>query len=115
MKRYRTESVGSFVRKSYFRLGITPKQNLQRGSKSTAKSTTIGSTADVQYAVGDLVLLSTRNLKMKGILGKLKKRFMGPFKIQKQNWATSIQVAATRDMEDPHGLPYFLTRRSGML
>ena len=31
--------------------------------------------------MGDLVLLSTRNLKMKGIPGKLQKRFVGPFKV----------------------------------
>ena len=31
------------------------------------------------YKVGNLVLLSTRNLKMKGIPSKLQKRFVGPF------------------------------------
>ena len=30
------------------------------------------------------MLLSTRNLKMKGMPDKLKKRFMGPFKIQER-------------------------------
>ena len=39
---------------------------------------------DVEYAVRDLVLLSTRNLKIKGIPDKLNKRFMGPFKIQER-------------------------------
>ena len=34
---------------------------------------------DVGYKVGDLVLLSTRNLKMKGTQRKLQKRFVGPF------------------------------------
>ena len=34
---------------------------------------------DVGYKVGDLVLLSTRNLKIKGIPNKLQKRFVGPF------------------------------------
>ena len=38
----------------------------------------------MQFAIGDLVLLSTRNLKMRGIPDKLKKRFMGPFKIQER-------------------------------
>ena len=33
------------------------------------------------YKVGDLVLLSTRNLKMKGTPGKLQKRFVGPFRV----------------------------------
>ena len=36
---------------------------------------------DVHYNVGDLVLLSIRNLKMKGALAKLQRRFVGPFKI----------------------------------
>ena len=36
---------------------------------------------DVHYNVGDLVLLSTRNLKMKGTPAKLQRRFVGPFKI----------------------------------
>ena len=31
------------------------------------------------YTVGDLVLLSTQNLKLKGTPGKLEKRFVGPF------------------------------------
>ena len=33
------------------------------------------------FQVGDLVLLSTRNLKMKGIPTKLQKRFVGPFRV----------------------------------
>ena len=36
---------------------------------------------DVGYKVGDLVLLSTRNLKLKGTPGKLQKRFVGPFRV----------------------------------
>ena len=38
----------------------------------------------MQYAIGDLVLLSTKTLKMKGIPDKLKKRIMGPFQIQER-------------------------------
>ena len=37
---------------------------------------------DIQFVVGDLVLLSTINLETKGIPDKLNKRFMGAFKIQ---------------------------------
>ena len=33
------------------------------------------------YKVGDLVLLSTGNLKMKGTPGKLQRRFVGPFRV----------------------------------
>ena len=36
---------------------------------------------DVQFREGDLVLLSTRNLRLKGIPAKLQKRFVGPFQI----------------------------------
>ena len=36
---------------------------------------------DVQYTVGDLVLLSTQNLRLKGILHKLQQKFCGPYKI----------------------------------
>ena len=36
---------------------------------------------DIRFAVGDMLLLSTRNLKMKGIPGKLQKRFVGPFQV----------------------------------
>ena len=36
---------------------------------------------DVGYKVGDLVLLSTHNLKLKGTLGKLQKGFVGPFRV----------------------------------
>ena len=39
---------------------------------------------DIEFEVGELVLLSTRNLKMKGIPEKLKKRFVGPFSIEKR-------------------------------
>ena len=35
---------------------------------------------DVQFAVGDLVLLSTQNLRLKGIPHKLQRKFWGPYK-----------------------------------
>ena len=36
---------------------------------------------DVRYAIGDLVLLSTQNLKIKGVPQKLQRKFCGPFRI----------------------------------
>ena len=39
---------------------------------------------DIEFDTEDLMLLSTRNLKMKGIPEKLKKRFVGPFKIEQR-------------------------------
>ena len=39
---------------------------------------------NIEFHEGDLVLLSTRNLKMKGVPGKLRKRFDGPFKVEQR-------------------------------
>ena len=36
---------------------------------------------DVQFSVGDLVLLSTQNLRLKGIPHKLQRKFCGPYKV----------------------------------
>ena len=36
---------------------------------------------DIQFSVGDLVLLSTQNLRLKGIPHKLQRKFCGPYKI----------------------------------
>ena len=38
---------------------------------------------DLDFGVGDLVLLSTKHLELKGVKGKLKPRFVGPFTVQK--------------------------------
>ena len=54
------------------------KENLER-SVSLQKKYYDKKHRDVGYKVGNLVLLPTRNLKMKGTLGKLQKRFVGPF------------------------------------
>ena len=37
---------------------------------------------DVRYTVGDLVLLSTQNLRIKGAPQKLQRKFCGPFRIE---------------------------------
>ena len=39
---------------------------------------------DIEFTEGESVMLSTRNFKMKGIPGKLKKRLIGPFKIEQR-------------------------------
>ena len=36
---------------------------------------------DVQFAVGDSVLLSTQNLRLKGLPHKLQRKFCGPYKV----------------------------------
>ena len=37
---------------------------------------------DIRYAVGDYVLLSTQNLRVKGVPQKLQRKFCGPFRIE---------------------------------
>ena len=82
MREIRTESIGSFVHRVTSDWELA-KENLQRVVGLQQKYYN-RKHRDVQFAVGDMVLLSTRNLKMRGIPDKLKKRFMGPFKIQER-------------------------------
>ena len=76
----KTESVGSFVRrvKSDWELA---KENLKKLGDLQAKYYN-RKHRDIEFNDGELLLLSTRNLKMKGIPEKLKKRFVGPLKIE---------------------------------
>uniref|UniRef100_A0A7S0HDK8 Chromo domain-containing protein n=1 Tax=Hanusia phi TaxID=3032 RepID=A0A7S0HDK8_9CRYP len=50
---------------------------------------------EVQYNVGDLVMLSTRDLKLPETLGKLKLRFVGPFKIAEKVSDNSVRLEFT--------------------
>ena len=72
-----TKSVASFVNRVTSDWGLA-KENLQRlvGLQKKYYDHRHG---DVMYKVRDLVLLSTRNLKMKGTPRKLHRRFVGPF------------------------------------
>ena len=36
---------------------------------------------DISFGVGELVLLSTQNLRLKGIPHKLQRKFCGPYKV----------------------------------
>ena len=47
---------------------------------------------DVRYVVDDWVLLSTQNLKVKGVPRKLQRRFCGPFKILKVIGTQAYQI-----------------------
>ena len=74
-----TESVEVFIQRlsSDWKLA---RQNLDRSVRRQAKYYD-AKHRDLGFRVGDLVLLSTRNLKMKGIPSKLQKRFVGPFRV----------------------------------
>ena len=76
----KTESIGSFVSrvKSDWELA---RENLKKSVDLQAKYYN-KKHRDIEFGVGELVLLSTRNLKMKGIPEKLKKRFVGPSKLK---------------------------------
>ena len=77
----KTGSVASFVQRvaSDWKLA---RENLDRSVRLQAKYYD-KKHKDVGYGVGDLVLLSTRNLKLKGTPSKLQKRFVGPFRVIK--------------------------------
>ena len=72
-----TESVASFINKITCGWELA-KENLQR-SVGLQKKYYDYKHKDVEYKVGDLVLLSTRNLKVKSTPKKLQRRFVGPF------------------------------------
>ena len=47
---------------------------------------------DVQFVVGDTVLLSTHNLRLKGIPHKLQRKFCGPYKILEKIGAQAYRL-----------------------
>ena len=73
----KTESIGSFVKRITSDWELA-RENLKRSVDLQAKYYD-KKHRDIEFNEGELVLLSTRNLKMKGIPGKLKKRFVGLF------------------------------------
>ena len=56
----------------------------------------------VEYQVGDLILLSTKNLKFKNVPAKLQKRFVGPFEITEKigSQAYRVKLPDTWTMHD---------------
>ena len=78
----KTESIGSFVRRITSDWELA-KQNLKRSVDLQAKYYD-KKHRDVEFVEGELVLLSSRNLKMKGIPGKLRKRFVGTFRVEQK-------------------------------
>ena len=47
---------------------------------------------DIQFAVGDMVLLSTQNLRLKGIPHKLQRKFCGPYKVLERIGAQAYRL-----------------------
>ena len=78
----KTESVGSFVRRVTSDWELA-NENLKRSLDLQEKYYN-RRPKYVEFNVGELVLLSTRKSNMKGTPGKLKKRFVGPFKIEQR-------------------------------
>ena len=75
----KTESVAAFIQRVTSDWNLA-RENLQR-SVGLQQKYYDQKHRDIHYKVGDLVLLSTRNLKMKGIPAKLQRGFVGPFKV----------------------------------
>ena len=75
----KTESVASFIQRAASDWKLA-RENLDRSVRLQAKYYD-KKHRDVGYKVGDLVLLSTHNFKLKGTPGKLQKRFVGPFRV----------------------------------
>ena len=76
----KTESIRSFM-KRITSVWERARDNLKRSVNLQAKYYD-KKHRSFEFNEGEMVLLSTRNLKMKGIPGKLKKRFVGPFRIE---------------------------------
>lgn len=87
----RAESIGSFIRRftsdwqlarDYFKRSVDLQAKYYNRKYR-----------DVEFVVGELVPLSTRNLRMKGIPENLKKRYIGPFKIEEKIGQQAYRLA----------------------
>ena len=90
-----TESVMAFTHRmaSDWKLA---RENLERSVQSQSKYYD-KKHKDVGFSAGDLVLLSTRNLRLRGIPAKLQKRFVGPFKITEVIGQQAYRLALPED------------------
>ena len=75
----KTENVASFIQRVTSDWNLA-RENMQR-SVGLQQKYYDQRHWDVHYNIGDLVLLSTRNLKVKGTPAKLQRRFIRPFKV----------------------------------
>ena len=74
-----TKSVASFIQKVTSDWELA-QENLKR-SIGLQQCYYDRKHTDVHSKMGDLILLSTKNLKMKGTPGKLQRRYTGPFQV----------------------------------
>ena len=51
----------------------------------------------INFAVGDLVLLNTVNLRLRGVSGKLRKKFIGPFRVSEKIGTQSYRIELPQD------------------
>ena len=84
-----TQEIRNLWRKCKLRLEQVQKKNKLRADKSRRQ---------VTFGVGDLVLLSTRHLRLKGSEGKLKPRFVGPFSVLQFVGANAVKFALPDSM-----------------
>ena len=54
----------------------------------------------VEYKVGDLLLLSSKNLSFRNIPAKLQQKFVGPFEVTEKDRSTGIPIELARHMEN---------------
>ena len=91
----KTESVASFVKRVTSDWNLA-RENLQR-SVGLQQKYYDQKHRDVHYNVGDLVLLSTTNLRMKGTPAKLQRRFVGPFKVVETIGQQAYKLSLSED------------------
>ena len=91
----KAETVASFIQRvaSDWKLA---RENLDRSVHLQAKYYD-KKHRDVGYKVGDLVLLSTHNLKLKGTPRKLQKLFVGPFWVMETIGEQAYRLALLED------------------
>ena len=83
-----TYSVPYFVRSIISDWGIS-KESFQKSINLQAKYYN-RKDRDVYSEIGDLVVFPTRNLRIKKIPEKMKKRLVRPLQVDQKNWGTSI-------------------------
>ena len=90
-----TESVDAFTKRTTSDWKLA-RENLDRSVRLQQKYYDKRH-RDAKYKVGNLVLLSTRNLRMKDTPSKLQKRFVGPFRVLETIGEQAYKLALPED------------------